>query len=337
MIEQLTELVAESAQRINVRPNVVWTLFILLAALTGSTIIRLALLGRSNAEKRRQRIRSLAAWWVLSALLAGAVLFGAAGAAVLLGIASLLGFREFLSLLKLENRNRAMESLAYWAIAVHYVIVALGRLDAFWIWLPVGSMLLITAATSLRGRTEAYIQAASAVSWSVLLFAFFPSHAAMLFALPEQSNLVAGNAGWFLYLILLTELNDIFQALWGRKLGRHKIAPIVSPNKTVEGFALGVLSTAVLSIVLAPLLTPWVMDSPANWTGIVKWLYPALVGLMIGVAGFLGDINESAIKRDAGASTTGELVAGQGGILDRIDSLTFTAPLFFYYVYWFET
>jgi phosphatidate cytidylyltransferase len=112
----------------------------------------------------------------------------------------------------------------------------------------------------------------------------------------------------------------VAQYLWGKAFGRHQITPTVSPNKTVEGLIGGIITTTILSYLLAPLLTP--LD---RWDSISA-------GLMISTGGFLGDITISALKRDLGVKDSGQLIPGHGGILDRIDSLTYTAPLFFHFL-----
>jgi phosphatidate cytidylyltransferase len=150
-----------------------------------------------------------------------------------------------------------------------------------------------------------------------LLTAYAPGFAVLLFALAPASNPVAGGAGWFLFLMLLTEFDDISQALIGRALGKRKISPVVSPHKTWEGFIGGVVLTSMLGALLAPWLTPW---HPAAGT---------IAGLLISLTGYLGDLNISAIKRDCGVKDSGTLLPGQGGMLDRIDSLTFAAPTFY--------
>jgi phosphatidate cytidylyltransferase len=126
-------------------------------------------------------------------------------------------------------------------------------------------------------------------------------------------------------------MNDIAQALVGRKIGRRHITPRLSPHKTWEGFLGGVLTSVVLGTLLAPWLTPFADKSPD-----IGWLPPpawgALAGGLIAAAGFLGDINMSAVKRQSGVKDSGTLLPGQGGVLDRIDSLTFTAPCFLYYL-----
>ena len=122
-----------------------------------------------------------------------------------------------------------------------------------------------------------------------------------------------------LFLLLLTELNDVAQYCWGKLLGKHKISPTVSPNKTMEGFIGGVLTTVPLAMLLAPWLTPF------------SSLDAVLAGALIAVAGFFGDLSLSALKRDLGIKDSGNLLPGHGGILDRVDSLTYTAPLFFHF------
>ena len=126
-----------------------------------------------------------------------------------------------------------------------------------------------------------------------------------------------------LFLIFLTQFNDVAQYTWGKMFGRRKIIPGVSPNKTWEGFLGGVGTTFVMAIATAPLVTPFSLA------------HAAAAGLLIPVAGFIGDVTVSALKRDLGVKDTGSLIPGHGGILDRIDSLTFTAPLFFHFTRYF--
>ena len=108
----------------------------------------------------------------------------------------------------------------------------------------------------------------------------------------------------------------------GKLTGRHKVIPKVSPNKTWEGFWGGLTTTTVLAALLAPQLTPLSLTESV------------CAGLLIGCGGFIGDVTISALKRDIGVKDSGSLLPGHGGILDRIDSLTFTAPLLFHFVYY---
>ncbi len=147
----------------------------------------------------------------------------------------------------------------------------------------------------------------------------------MLLVSGEVDNPVAGGVGLLFFLVVLTQFNDVAQCVWGKLLGRHKVTPSVSPNKTWEGLIGGVVTTIALAAQLGPHLTP--MDH----------LWSALAGAVLGIAGFLGDITISAVKRDLGVKDTGGLIPGYGGILDRADSLTYAAPAFFHFFRYFFT
>ncbi len=121
-----------------------------------------------------------------------------------------------------------------------------------------------------------------------------------------------------LFLVLITEVNDVFQYLMGKFFGKHKITPIISPNKTWEGFVGGVFLTLILSNILGSFLLPF---------GI---LINSILGLLLGIFGFFGDIFMSFIKRKAAIKDTGNLLPSHGGLLDRMDSLLINAPLFFW-------
>jgi phosphatidate cytidylyltransferase len=172
------------------------------------------------------------------------------------------------------------------------------------------------------GETAGFLHAAGSLHWGLMLTVFNLSHLAYLLVLPEATNPAGGGAGLVLFLMFLTQFNDVMQYVWGKAFGRHRIIPKVSPNKTWEGFIGGVATTTLLAWALAPLLTP-----------LSGWQAPA-AGLLIGLAGFTGDVNLSALKRDLGVKDSGSLIPGHGGILDRLDSLTFTAPLFFHFLYY---
>jgi phosphatidate cytidylyltransferase len=152
---------------------------------------------------------------------------------------------------------------------------------------------------------------------------------------PDVLNPVGGAVGWFIFLVLLTETNDIAQALVGRRVGAHSITPKVSPHKTWEGLVGGIGVTMAAAMALAPLLTPLTSATAPAWTTL-DWLaplvWPLAAGLAIALAGFLGDLNISAVKRDAGVKDSSHALPGMGGVLDRIDSLTLTAPVFYWLI-----
>jgi phosphatidate cytidylyltransferase len=123
--------------------------------------------------------------------------------------------------------------------------------------------------------------------------------------------------------VVLAQFNDVAQYCWGKLLGRHKVTPKVSPKKTWEGLIGGVATTIAVASLIGPYLTP--MDHA--WS--------ALAGGVIGIAGFLGDVNMSAVKHDLGVKDAGGLIPGHGGILDRVDSLTYAAPAFVHFFRYF--
>lgn len=328
--------VDELAQHIGVPKNVLMVLASVFVALMIGTGIRFALLSRTEAEKRRGKIGSLIAWWVLALIFGIVVLLGPYVGIMLVGLISILGLREFLRITSERFQEQPLQVVAYIALPLHYVWIALHWYEVFWIFIPACVFLLLPVRLILAGRTEGFIIAASALTWGLILIVYCFSHTALLLTLPDSINPVGGAAGLFVFLLILTEVNDIAQALWGRRFGRHKVIPSISPNKSWEGLILGMLTTVLLAIALAPLLTP-LADGTLHQIKIggplPSFVLPVAAGLIIAIGGFFGDLNMSAVKRDLGIKDAGSLIPGQGGILDRIDSLTYTAPLFFYFIY----
>jgi phosphatidate cytidylyltransferase len=121
------------------------------------------------------------------------------------------------------------------------------------------------------------------------------------------------------YLVLVAQMSDVLKYVWGKLIGRHKIVPKVSPNKTWEGFFGGVLTATALGAAL------W-------WVTPFTPLEAAGMSLVIALLGAAGGLVMSAIKRDAGVKDFGATIEGHGGMLDRIDSLCFAAPIFFHLV-----
>jgi phosphatidate cytidylyltransferase len=125
------------------------------------------------------------------------------------------------------------------------------------------------------------------------------------------------NGKLLFFFILVVQMSDVLQYVWGKSLGKHKIAPQVSPNKTWAGF-LGGISSATLVGTLLWWATPF---SPWQAAG---------MSLVICLMGFAGGLTMSAIKRDRGVKDFGNMIEGHGGVLDRIDSICFAAPVFFH-------
>lgn len=295
-------------------------LFVLLVLASGA----LGLLRRRYPERDymelAQRIRS---WWVMVSIFTAAMLMSRTVSLVFFGFISFLALKEYLSMVPTRRADRRVLFWAYLAIPVQYYWVADGWYGMFVIFIPVYMFLFLPLRMVIIGETKSFLQAAGTVHWGLMTMVFSVSHVAFLLVLPDTEGMSAVGAGLVLYLVFLTQFNDVAQYLWGKLLGRHKVIPKVSPNKTWEGFLGGVTTTVLLAIALAPLLTP------------MSWPMSLAAGLIIGLGGFVGDVTISALKRDIGVKDSGTLLPGHGGILDRIDSLTYTAPLFFHFVRYF--
>jgi len=299
-------------------PNVLWVIAAMLATLTTGTLVRVQSLRGTSKDVASQRLASLRSWWVVAFVVISASLLGSAASAILFCVVSCLAMRELLRLIE-DGPSVRVQALIYVLIPLNYVWIGLGFTDVFAWFLPLSSMMVVGFGLICEQRTKGFLRSAAGSVWGLLITTYLLAHAVLFFTLPEATNSVAGGAGWFLLLIVLTETNDIMQALVGRRFGNRKLAPVISPHKTWEGFVGGLISTMILAMLLAPRLT-----------NLDLW-QAAMGGVLISAAGLLGDLNISALKRDAGVKDSGTLLPGQGGILDRIDSLTFTAPLFYYF------
>jgi phosphatidate cytidylyltransferase len=294
-----------------------------LALLVLATAAALALKLFRPARDYTEPLLRIRTWWVIILLVFGALLLSRGAAIVFFGLVSYLAFKEFITLIPTRRADHRVLFWAYLAIPLQYFWAYIEWYGMFIIFIPVYMFLLLPVRMVLRGRTEGFLKAAGTLQWGLMTTVFSLSHLAFLLVLPDDGPAEPMGVGLVLYLLSLTEINDVAQYLWGKTCGRRKVVPDVSPNKTWAGLAGGVASTTVLALVLAPFLTPL-----SGW-------HALLVGVLIGVSGFFGDICVSAVKRDIGIKDTGNLLPGHGGILDRVDSLTFTAPLFFHFVRYF--
>lgn len=291
------------------------------------SVVRIVALRRADPELSASRMGSLKVWWVLAILISIAVIFGRAGTAVLLAVASWLGLREFLALIGTERIGKLALSAAFIMIPLQFLLAATAsNAEAVWI-LPLIALPVLSTMRLLRQGPEDFVRTTAGLYFGVMLLVYGLSHAVLLFDFSETSEPAAGPAGWFLFVLIITEADDIAQALTGRRIGRRRIAPRISPNKTWEGFAGGVAASVILSFILSPLLTTF--PSLGTVRGCVL---ATAAGLIIVTAGFFGDISMSAVKRDVGVKDGSAILPGMGGIIDRVDSLTFTAPAFYFFL-----
>jgi len=264
--------------------------------------------------------KRVVSWWWMISVFTFAILTSRAVSFAFLGFMSFLAFKEYLSLIPTRRVDRGILLWAYLAIPVQYYLASVGSFGLFMVFIPVWMFLFMPAAMTLAGHTEGFLRAIGLLSWGLMITVFSLSHTALLLSFGTKLGHAAGP---LLFLVALTELNDVAQFTWGKLTGRHKIIPKVSPKKTWEGFIGGVLTTALVAYFVGPYLTP--MTS----------LWSAGAGAVIAGTGFLGDVTISACKRDLGVKDASNLIPGHGGILDRVDSLIYSAPVFYHLLHYF--
>lgn len=301
---------------------VLWGIAGVFAILVIASIV-VFIMAKARPERDHGELRArISSWWVMVTVLAFAIVLSPVISVAFLGFVSFLALKEYFSLIPTRRADRRVLFWAYLAIPIQFYWIGIEWYGMFIIFVPVYMFLFLPLSMIITGQTDGFLRAAGSLHWGLMTMVFAIGHAAYLLALPEEGNPVAGGAGLLLFLIFLTQFNDVAQYFWGKLFGRHKVVPTVSPKKTIEGLVGGVATTILLAWLVAPHLTP-----------LVSWEAP-VAGLIIGLAGFVGDVTISALKRDLGVKDSGTLIPGHGGVLDRIDSLTFTAPLFFHYIYY---
>ncbi len=286
------------------------------ASLIGAVLARRARTdaGRATIANMNARIR---AWWVMAAVVAAALLLGKIAATVLFGLLSVLALREFITITPTRRGDHATLFWSFFVVVpLQYVLVGIEWYGLFSILIPVYAFLFVPIRSAIAGDTERFLERTAKIQWGLMVCVYCVSHAPALLML-ELPGLSGHGARLLLFLIVVVQISDVMQYVWGKLLGKHKIAPDVSPNKTWEGFVGGAISATAIGTGLW-WLTPY---SPRE---------AALMSLLIVLLGFAGGLTMSAIKRDRGIKDYGSLIEGHGGILDRIDSLCFAAPVLFH-------
>lgn len=291
-------------------------IYALLTAFSVVTILKNIFQKGKDFTNLNLRIKS---FWIITPLLTFAVIGNKLSAFVLVGLISYLALKEFISMVPTRRADRRVLLWAYSTIPVQLYFIYIDWLAMFYLFIPLYMFFLIPLRMITIGETEGFLRAAGTIHWGMMATVYSVGYLAALLVLPFSGNPQAGGVGLFLFIVTMTVLNDAAQFCFGKAFGKNKIIPKISPNKTVEGFVGGIITTSILSILIAPHLTPLTL------------VEAFIAGLVISTSGFVGDVIMSAIKRDIGVKDSGTLIPGHGGILDRIDSLIFTAPLFFHF------
>jgi phosphatidate cytidylyltransferase len=303
--------------------KLVWLYGGVLVLLLISTLIGNILKSRHRGDASRTTIDNLnariRAWWKMSAIFAVAVISGRIGSLILFGIISFLAMREYMTLVPTRRGDHRTLFWSFFVIMpLQYYLIGIQWYGLFAIMIPVLACVFIPPSIALAGDTEHFLERASKIQFGIMVCVYSLSHAPALLLL-KIPGYEGHDARLLLYLVIVDQMSDVLQYVWGKLIGKNKIAWRVSPNKTWEGFVGGVLSATALGTAL------W-------WATPFTPLQSAGISLMICILGFNGGLSMSAIKRDIGIKDFGVVIEGHGGILDRIDSLCFAAPIFFHLV-----
>lgn len=269
-------------------------------------------------------VARIRAWWAMVILIGLAFLAGRTGVVVLFALCSFAALREFVTLTSARRADHWTLVIAFFVvIPFQYWLVWAGEYGFYSIFIPVYCFLLAPIVSALRGETKDFLVRVAEVQWALMICVYCASHVPALITLN-----IPGYEGrgvlLIAFLIVVVQISDVLQYVWGKLLGRHKIAPRLSPSKTVEGFAGGVASATAVGALL-------------HWLTPFSPMQAGLMALVIALMGFFGGLVMSAIKRDRGVKDWGHTIEGHGGFIDRLDSVVFSAPIFFHLTrYWWS-
>ncbi|QGS58743.1 phosphatidate cytidylyltransferase [Shewanella algae] len=262
------------------------------------------------------------AWWMMVLAIGIAFLFGLYGVILLFALVSFYALREFLTLTPTRASDYpALVAAFYFALPVQYLLIAIHWYGMFSIFIPVYLFLLMPILAALGGDTTRYLERTAKVQWGLMIAVYCVSSVPALMTLKIEGY-DGRNLLLIAWLILVVQLSDVLQYCCGKLFGKRKVAPKLSPSKTLEGLVGGVLLATLVgtSLFWITPFTPW---------------QAAIIALLVNLLGFAGGLVMSAIKRDRGVKDWGHMIEGHGGMLDRMDSVCFAAPVFFHVVrYW---
>jgi phosphatidate cytidylyltransferase len=267
------------------------------------------------------------AWWLMCSVLAAAFFFGPASqvsTVVLFGLISFWALREFITLTPTRlGDHRTLFWVFFGFTPLQYVLVGMNRYGLYNLLIPVYAFLFIPARIALAGDYKRYLERCAKIQSGLMICVYCLSYAPALLYLDIKSPDADAvrdpgqNARLLFFFVLVVQMNDVLQYAWGKWLGKTLIAPAISSSKTWEGFLGGVASATLLGTAL------WWATPFQPWEA-------AGLSLVVSIMGFAGGMTMSAIKRDRGVKDYGTLVVGHGGVLDRIDSICFAAPVFYH-------
>ncbi|HYF55142.1 MAG TPA: phosphatidate cytidylyltransferase [Salinarimonas sp.] len=288
------------------------------ASLVGLVLHRRAALAGPNPtiDNLNARIR---AWWVMVAVLGGAFALGKAGLVLVFAFASFTALREYMTLTRTRRGDHYALGIVFFVVLpAQYWLVWTEWYGLMAVLIPVYAFLLLPIVAALRGDTTNFLDRVAGVQWGLMICVFCLSHVPAL-AMLQIPGYEGRSLLLIAFLVLVVQMSDVLQYVCGKIWGRTRIAPDLSPSKTWEGLIGGGAAAMAIGTAL------W-------WATPFSPLQACLLAGLVTLMGFLGGLVMSAIKRDRGVKDWGHLIEGHGGVLDRLDSVVFSAPIFFHVV-----
>jgi phosphatidate cytidylyltransferase len=264
------------------------------------------------------------AWWVMVAVLAIAFTTGRVSTILLFSFLSFFSLREFITLTPTKSGDHNALSIGFFLIIpLQYYLIWINWYALFAILIPVYGFLLLPTISVLSKDTDQFLERSAKIQWGLMIAVYCISHAPALLML-EIPGYAGQNALLLFYMMLIAQISDVLQYVFGTLFGKIKVAPLVSPNKTLEGLIGGAVCSTLIGAGM------W-------WITPFTPLQSAGMAFAIVIMGFLGGLVMSAIKRSMGAKDWGTMIKGHGGVLDRMDSICFSAPIFFHLTRYYFT
>jgi phosphatidate cytidylyltransferase len=303
-----------------------WLIGGIIVILCSASILGWILARRVRSDHQRSVVdnlnRRLQAWWIIVVVCAVTFLLGKVATLVLFALISFLALREFIALTPTKDGDRIALFLSYVVlIPMQYYLIGIDWYALFSMFIPVYGFLFLPTCSALSQDTEIFLERIAKIQWGVMLSIYCISHAPalLLLSIPGYQG---QNVLLLFYLLLVVQISDVLQYIFGKLLGKTKIAPVVSPSKTIEGFVGGAISATAVGAAM------W-------WITPFTPLQSGVMAFIIVLMGFLGGLTLSAVKRSLGAKDWGTMIGGHGGVLDRMDSVIFAAPIFFHLTRYF--
>ena len=258
-------------------------------------------------------------WWGMVAFVGIALLLGKVGVMVLFAFASFAALREFLTLTAKAQADHISLALAFFVVLpLQYIFVAMGWHGMYTVFIPVYAFLMLPIVSALRGNATRFLIRVAETQWALMISVFCLSHVPALMVIGgygDRSVLLIA------FLVMVVQFGDLLEYFFGRRIGKHRIAPGLSP-KTWEGLVCGVICAMLIGGLL-------------NWiTPFGLWGAMAMAGVA-SLVGMFGNLVFAAIKRDRGVKDWSHLIPGQGGFVDQLDSVIFAAPIFYHLTRYF--